>query len=148
ERGLTQLREEVVRAARAHLERAARAGAAGGLTDRARANAAIQQGDLAREYGLADDAGRRDALATADRHYQDAENLLGRPGAAEPASDLARGNLAVALERRGQVCLLRGDAAGAKGLFERALALRQEVVERPAAAPGSAASLRPADTRA
>jgi tetratricopeptide (TPR) repeat protein/predicted Ser/Thr protein kinase len=82
-----------------------------------------QLGDLLRKFGKGEDARRQ---------FRRACDLLDRIVAAQPDNDVARANLGVMLQRLGETALdLDGDAARARGEFQRSWDLQQQIAEHP-----------------
>ena len=82
-----------------------------------------QLGDLLRNLGHGEEARRQ---------FRRACGLLDRIVAAQPDNDVARANLGVMLQRLGETALdLDGDAAQARGEFQRTWDIQQQIAQHP-----------------
>jgi serine/threonine-protein kinase len=96
---------------------------ASGLADRATAAAIVQIGNIYLEVGNVEDA---------RVEFGRARDIAERMAKAAPESDLARGNLGLAMTRLGDVCLAAGEGPeAAREFYLKGLALREEIVLHP-----------------
>jgi serine/threonine-protein kinase len=116
------LRTDLLGMALDRLNRVLRTGKNAGLSGRVMAAANTQVGDIALQLGRRDEA---------ERHYRDALKMAEDLAAAEPDSDLARGNLALIHTKVGQVRAQQGDWPAAREQYEHALELQQDLVDHP-----------------
>jgi tetratricopeptide (TPR) repeat protein len=122
--GMQVLQKRLLQSARQGLERVARAAEASGESDRAKAEAFVQLGDVFAQYP---DVG---GLATARDQYDKALTLARRSAAVKPDDRTEQQFLAECLRRAGTVALASGRTAEA----DRLLTERQTLVGRLAAA--------------
>jgi eukaryotic-like serine/threonine-protein kinase len=116
------LRNDLLEAALERLNRVLRTGERAGLSGRVMASAAVQIGDIELQLGR---------LTEGVRRYRDALAIATGLAAAEPNSDLARGNLALIHSKLAAANAQAGDWPGAREQYERAIALQTDLVNNP-----------------
>lgn len=118
EKGMDELRRDLLQTALDGLVRVVRSNDRSGLMGRAEASAQLQMGQIMLRLGQA---------AEATKHYERAHKAALALLEAEPDGDKSRGNLAVIINTLGQLQLVR-DPAKAREHFLRAIELQEDLV--------------------
>jgi serine/threonine-protein kinase len=144
--GLTRQRKELVQYVLDQVGRFERLTTEGaGILERTKVSGWVQLGELFHELAEADPERKSDHLKRAEDYFTRAADLARQVAEREPGSDLARGNLALALTRRGGAALTRGALPEADALLRQGLRLRQAIADAPRSQPGTADYLYPAN---
>ncbi|MFO0850460.1 MAG: serine/threonine-protein kinase [Gemmataceae bacterium] len=149
--GLADQRVPLTEFVRKDLERlTAVTGENAGIRDRVLIGALVTLGQQYQEdaRNATDPTKRKQLLEDAEKQYRLAVERAEGVAQANPDSDLARGNLALALTRRGSLALDAGHPDAAAEDIAAGLKLRKEIVDAPKSPAGTRDHLFPADARA
>ena len=144
--GLTRQRQELVKYILDQVDRFERLSTEGaGIVERGKVSGWTQLGELFTEMAQSDRDGQAAHLARAEEYFTRAAELARQIADRDPGSDLARGNLALVLTRRGDVALLRGALPEAEELFDEGYQLRKQITDNPKSQAGTTDYLYPAN---
>lgn len=136
--GLARQKQELVRHILDQVARFERLSTEGsGVVDRTKVSGWVQLGELFDELSRNDPDGRAAHLDRAEKYFTRAAELARRGVDRDGGSDVARGNLALALTRRGEIALARRAVPEAEALFDEGHRLRREITDDPKSQPGT-----------